>query len=151
MSIDDGVDEAVAQGIDEAVAQGSYSRPPPLRRRTKVFWLVGIVTIGICLWAFVTQVVGQQITACGVDEQGPYAQVRVNNLLGGAHEQDVWVRFSMDGDLIDDVFKTVQVPAHGRMTTVVDVAWSEAYWQYEGHSPKGEDGDLSCGTFDGSG
>jgi len=96
-------------------------------------------------------VIGQQITTCGVDQRGPYAQVRINNLLGVAHQRDLWVRFSMDGDLIDDVLKTVQVPAHGRMTTAVHVPCREAYWQCEGHSPEGEDGHLYCGTFDGSG
>lgn len=56
-------------------------------------WFVGVAVavVGVSVWGFTTQVVGTHVTACGVDSQGAYAKVRLNNLLGGVPDQDVYV------------------------------------------------------------
>lgn len=92
--------------------------------RTKLrVWLggVAVAVLGVGVWGFQTQAVGQHITECHFDARGAYAKVRVNNLLGGADTQQVWVNFSLPGESepFESGFTSVTVPAHGRVTAVV--------------------------------
>lgn len=85
--------------------------------------LVGIAVLGLGIWGFRTQAVGEHVTDCGFDADGAYAKVRVNNLFGAAHEQHVHVTFHVNGDVMqldyDDGLRSAKVPAHGAVTTVV--------------------------------
>jgi hypothetical protein len=92
--------------------------------RTGGRWLGGgaAVALGLGIWGFMTQAVGTHITDCGFDANGAYAKVRVNNLLGGAHEQRVYVDFYVQGSPEAPYEATsagVMVPAHGRGTSVM--------------------------------
>jgi hypothetical protein len=95
-------------------------------RKAHISWAVGAVAalvLGIAL--FVTRPFGSQITACGFDAQGAYAKVRINNLLGGTHEQELEVIFYVKGSdlryggMFGANSSDVVVPAHGRLTKVV--------------------------------
>jgi hypothetical protein len=85
--------------------------------------LLGIAVVGLGIWGFMTRAVGEHVTDCGFDSDGAYAKVRVNNLFGGAHEQDVHVTFHLNGDVMqvdyDDGLRSAHLPAHGAVTTVV--------------------------------
>jgi len=85
--------------------------------------VIGIAVLGLGSWGFVTHAVGEHVTDCGFDADGAYAKVRVNNLFGGEHEQDVHVTFHVDGDVMqldyDGGRRSAHVPAHGAVTTVV--------------------------------
>jgi hypothetical protein len=87
--------------------------------RALVLGLLGISALGFGIWQFFTQAVGTHITDCGFDANGAYAEVRINNLLGGAHQDEVWVDFYLDGRQYTYAGTYPRVPAHGRGRTVV--------------------------------
>lgn len=92
--------------------------------RTKLrAWLggVAVAVLGVGVWGFQTQVVGAHVTACHFDARGAYAEVRVNNLLGGADTQHVYVEFYVGGSEqpYEGGLAILTVPAHGRGTAVV--------------------------------
>ncbi len=85
-------------------------------------WVLGIAATGFGIWGcfqFFTRVVGTHITDCGFDANGAYAEVRINNLLGGAHQQEVWVDFYLDGRGFAYGGAYPRVPAHDRGRAVV--------------------------------
>jgi hypothetical protein len=89
-------------------------------------WLVGVVGVallGAGIWGFSTQVVGMHVTECGFDSKGAYAKVRVNNLLGGADDEHVYVDFSLKGEPAFESYEVglavVHKPAHGSVTAVI--------------------------------
>jgi hypothetical protein len=88
-------------------------------RRRLGLGLVGVMVVGLGAWLFATRVVGEHIAACGFDAQGVYAKVRVNNLLGGGHDQSEAVDFSFRGRYYVTGYARADVPAHGYRTTVV--------------------------------
>jgi hypothetical protein len=91
-------------------------------RSRLALWLVGIAATGFGIWVIFqlfSQAVGTHITDCGFDANGAYAEVRVNNLLGGAHNHEVWVDFYLDGRPYPYGGAYFRVPAHGHGKTVV--------------------------------
>ena len=92
----------------------------PTRRKLGV-WIAGILVLGLGIWTLKTQVLGQHLTECGVDANGPYARVRINSLVGGlsSTDQQVKVEFTYDGAWYDVGFRTATVPVLGTTTTVV--------------------------------
>jgi hypothetical protein len=83
--------------------------------------VAGLALVVVGAWVIGTQVVGAHVTGCGSDSKGAYAEVRVNNWLGGAHEQPVQVWFFADGahKAYGGTLASVRVPAHGRGTAVL--------------------------------
>src|SRR4051812_7994975 len=98
-----------------------------LSRNKLRLWLVGVAVavLGVGVWGFTTQASGVHITECRFDAQGAYAKVRVNNLLAGAHQQELFVKFYVVGSHLDPrapyegTIAEVMVPAHGQGTAVV--------------------------------
>jgi hypothetical protein len=97
-------------------------------RKATIIWIAAIALVlstAVAGWS-VTRPLGVQITACGFDAKGAYANVRVNNLLGfSAHRQRVLVGFSVKGSswrgtgTFQQGRTQVTVPAHGRGTAFV--------------------------------
>lgn len=97
--------------------------------RRPVMGLAGIAVLVLGIWGFMTRAVGVHVTDCGFDPHGAYAEVRVDNWLGGAHEQNVQVAFHVNGDVAhypegedsyyDVGVATAEVPAHGQGMAVV--------------------------------
>jgi hypothetical protein len=83
--------------------------------------LILVAVLGFGIWGFATWIVGSHVTDCGFDAQGVYAKVRVNNVLGGEHDQSVWVKFYLRDDVneYEAGVVTARVPAHGYGTAVV--------------------------------
>ncbi len=95
-------------------------------RATALRWLLGIVVLGLGIWTLNTRVLGEHITECGFDANGPYAKVRINGLvghLGSTSSKKVHVDFTYDGAwyLTTDGLETseVDLPVLGTATTVV--------------------------------
>jgi len=88
----------------------------------------GLVTVAVLVLGILGIVVvnkawvGENITECGVDAQGPYANVRINSLWGGlgnvSHHQ-VHVNFTYDGAWYDAEISTIEMPVLDSTTTVV--------------------------------
>jgi hypothetical protein len=86
-----------------------------------VVGLVGIAVLVLGIWGFFTKAIGAHVVGCGLDGTGAYAKVRVNNLFGGAHRQEVAVDFYPHGmaGAYAETYTQVMLPAHGHGAAVV--------------------------------
>ena len=95
--------------------------------RKALILIVGVVALGLVGFGWsLTRAVGLEVTDCGFDAKGAYANVRVDNLLGfSARDQRVGVTFSMKNgrwrgnDTFPGGIARVNVPAHSRGTALV--------------------------------
>jgi hypothetical protein len=87
--------------------------------RALALGLLGLAFLALGIWQFFPKVVGTHISECGFDAHGAYAEIQVNNLLGAAHNQEVWVDFSVNGTAYPYGGAYFRVPAHGHGKTVV--------------------------------
>jgi hypothetical protein len=88
---------------------------------------VGVAALGVGIWTLKTQVLGGHVTACGVDAQGPYAQVRVTSVkgaLGSTRQRTLRVRFAYDHHVYDP----------GQVTTII-LGGFDTYGRVHGRYP----------------